>query len=249
MQWIQASWPAPKQVHALTTTRLGGVSNAPFASLNLGDHVDDLSESVAKNRVLLLQSLGLVRSPQWLQQVHGTDVVEASDNGLIPEADACWTVETGLACIVMTADCLPVFFTNSSGTRVAVAHAGWRGLLAGILEKTLQQFNNTDDVIAWLGPAIGPKAFEVGDEVRAAFLSQNLENADAFEATGVPEKYMADLYQLARMRLKQAGVVSVSGGDYCTFNDADKFFSYRRDGMTGRMASLIWIEDMRVPLK
>jgi len=245
MRLIRANWDAPAQVHALTTTRLGGKSVAPYNGLNLGDHVDDLPEAVSANRQLLMQATGLERSPQWLQQVHGTDVVEAKDDAQVRTADACFTARPGQGCIVMTADCLPVLFTNAQGTQVAAAHAGWRGLAAGVLENTLKTFNPNDEILAWLGPAIGPLAFEVGGEVKQVFVEEHAEAQSAFRAspTHPQDRFLADIYHLARIRLAAAGVARVSGGDYCTFSDAENFFSYRRDGITGRMASLIWIED------
>ena len=245
MRLIRANWDAPAQVHALTTTRLGGQSVAPYNGLNLGDHVDDLPEAVSANRQLLMQATGLERPPQWLQQIHGTDVVEAKDDALVRTADACFTARPGQGCIVMTADCLPVLFTNAQGTQVAATHAGWRGLAAGVLENTLKTFNPNDEILVWLGPAIGPLAFEVGGEVKQVFVEEHAEAQSAFRAspTHPQDRFLADIYHLARIRLAAAGVARVSGGDYCTFSDAENFFSYRRDVVTGRMASLIWIED------
>jgi len=245
MRLIRANWDAPAQVHALTTTRLGGQSEAPYNGLNLGDHVNDLPDAVSANRQLLMQATGLECSPQWLQQIHGTDVVEAKDDAQVRTADACFSARPGQGCIVMTADCLPVLFTNAQGTQVAAAHAGWRGLAAGVLENTLKTFNPNDEILAWLGPAIGPLAFEVGGEVKQVFVEEHAEAQSAFRAspTHPQDRFLADIYHLARIRLAAAGVARVSGGDYCTFSDTENFFSYRRDGITGRMASLIWIED------
>lgn len=240
MELIRPDWPLATEVRACVTTRAGGVSEGRYRGLNLGDHVGDEPAAVAENRRRLLEQLGLKRPAQWLRQVHGTTVVEAKDDGRVREADACWSSQSGLACIVMTADCLPVFF--SDGRCVAVAHAGWRGLVAGILENTLAVFSNPADVHCWLGPAIGPNAFEVGDDVRDAFRLVQPEAADAFRThDGQSGKWFADLYRLARQRLEGAGVASVSGGGFCTFGDAARFYSYRRDGQTGRMASLIWL--------
>lgn len=249
MKLIRADWDAPAHIHALTTTRLDGVSEAPFDGLNLGDHVGDTPQAVARNRQLLLQALGLHKTPQWLSQVHGIEVVEARADGHIRPADGCWSDEAGLACIVMTADCLPVLMTDREGRRVAAAHAGWRGLVSGVLERTLACFPDPAQVQAWLGPAIGPLAFEVGDEVRTRFLQQTQAAPAEIAAAFVPspthpgDRWLADLYQLARIRLQAAGVSRISGGDYCTFTEQDYFYSYRRDGQTGRMASLIWIEE------
>lgn len=245
MRLIRANWNAPAQVHALTTTRLGGHSLAPYDGLNLGDHVNDLPQAVSANRQLLMQVTGLNRTPQWLQQVHGTVVVEAQDDAQVRTADACFTATPGQGCIVMTADCLPVLFTNAQGTQVAAAHAGWRGLAAGVLEETLEAFDPNDRILAWLGPAIGPLAFEVGGEVKQAFVEQHSDAEQAFRTspTHPQDRFLADIYQLARIRLAAVGVTAVTGGEHCTFSDVENFFSYRRDGVTGRMASLIWIEE------
>jgi len=243
MKLIRADWQVPDHIHALTTTRLDGVSRPPYDGLNLGLHVGDDPGAVVQNRGILMQALGLKLSPQWLSQVHGTGVVEAQPDGQVREADACWSRRPGVACAVLTADCLPVLFTDSEGSRVAAAHAGWRGLAAGVLEATLRHFPNPGKVQAWLGPAIGPLAFEVGEEVHARFVSELPETEVAFvHSPTQPGKWLADLYQLARLRLQAAGVQAISGGDYCTFTEAEYFYSYRRDGQTGRMASLIWIE-------
>jgi len=243
MKWIEADWPAPAHIRALTTTRLGGVSEAPFNSLNLGDHVDDEAAAVAENRQRLMTATGLSLSPQWLQQVHGTEVVKASPEGDVPQADACWSDQPGQGCIVMTADCLPVCFTDRSGSRVAVAHAGWRGLCNGVLEETLAVFDEPAEVVVWLGPAIGLEAFEVGGEVRQQFCDKQASADAAFRPVeGKSDKWLADIYLLARLRLQAAGVNSIHGGGFCTFHDSARFFSYRREQRTGRMATLIWID-------
>ncbi|WP_409523593.1 peptidoglycan editing factor PgeF [Nitrincola sp. MINF-07-Sa-05] len=244
MKLIRASWPAPAHIHALTTTRLDGISRAPYAELNLADHVGDDPLSVRENREILKQALGLKQEPQWLQQVHGTQLVEArSDVQDVPEADACWTDQSRLACAVLTADCLPVLFTDRTGSRVAAAHAGWRGLAAGVLEQTLSAFENPEDVLVWLGPAIGPLAFEVGDDVHQVFCNQFPEAESAFSVSPTSkDKWLADLYRLATIRLQKAGVSGVFGGEFCTFSGREYFYSYRREGVTGRMASLIWID-------
>lgn len=241
-------WPAPRNVHAVVTTRAGGVSAPPWDSLNLGMHVGDDPAHVRSNRERLLQSLqgiAACASPQWLNQVHGICVVEAEPDAVrrvmhVPDADAVTTTKPGLPCVVMTADCLPVFFCDRRGDRVAVAHAGWRGLCDGILEATLQSFPDPSQVMAWLGPAIGPDAFEVGSEVRAAFLAQNPQAAGAFRASPNAGRWLANIYGLARLRLERAGVGAIYGGGLCTVRDPARFFSYRRDGQTGRMASVIW---------
>ncbi|PSL14283.1 hypothetical protein CLV44_1086 [Marinobacterium halophilum] len=242
MKLIRPAQPLAPGVAALTTTRDGGVSLAPWDSLNLGDHVGDDPTAVAENRRRLQQALQLGQ-PQWLSQVHGVQVVEARADGVVREADGCWTRTPGVVCTVMTADCLPVLFADAQGTCVAAAHAGWRGLLNGVLEATLDVFDDPAQVRAWLGPAIGPTAFEVGPEVRAAFLAADAGAELAFKPSpGHAGHWLADLYALARRRLLAAGVTTVRGGDYCTHDEHERFFSYRRDGKTGRMASLIWIE-------
>ena len=236
--WLTPQWPAPARVKACVTTRSGGVSVAPFDSFNLGEHVADDPLSVQKNRQRLVSLLGC--KPAWLQQVHGTAVVEACPARLL-EADASWSREPGVACTVMTADCLPALFCDRAGTRVAAAHAGWRGLAAGVLEATLEKLAvPADQVLVWLGPAIGPQAFEVGAEVREAFVDQHAQAVEAFQPSVNSGKFMADIYQLARVRLAACGVTAVYGGDFCTFNDP-RFFSYRRSAQTGRFASLIWL--------
>ncbi|MCO7256489.1 purine nucleoside phosphorylase YfiH [Dickeya oryzae] len=234
-------WPAPARVRACSTTRLGGVSSAPYDSLNLGNHVGDSPLHVKDNRQRLLATAGLPVMPHWLQQVHGTQVInldQVSSDSLT--GDAAYTTRQDRVCAVMTADCLPVLFCSANGDEVAAAHAGWRGLQAGVLEETLRHFHaRPADILAWMGPAIGPQQFEVGGEVREAFLQVDPIADCAF----VPRngKFLADIYQLARLRLEAAGVTQVFGGEYCTVSDSGRFFSYRRDGMTGRMATLIWL--------
>ncbi|MGX1171326.1 peptidoglycan editing factor PgeF [Pseudomonas sp. R151218B TE3479] len=237
--WLTPDWPAPARVKACVTTREGGVSLAPFDSLNLGDHVGDDPSAVAENRRRLIDQF--VITPAWLQQVHGIAVAEA-DPTRVATADASWTATPGIACTAMTADCLPVLFCNLAGTRVAAAHAGWRGLANGVLEATLDSLAvPANEILAWLGPAIGPQAFEVGPEVREAFTAQLPEAVKAFAASPNTGKFLADIYQLARLRLAARGVTAVYGGGLCTVNDP-RFFSYRRNPRTGRFASLIWIE-------
>jgi YfiH family protein len=237
--WLIPDWPAPAGVKACVTTRAGGVSLAPFDSLNLGDHVDDSPEAVAENRRRLTDHFAI--QPAWLQQVHGIAVAHA-DPSLVATADASWTATPGIACTAMTADCLPVLFCDRAGTRVAAAHAGWRGLAAGVLEATLDTLAlPPEEVLVWLGPAIGPQAFEVGPEVRETFVLQLPEAAKAFVPSKNAGKFMADIYQLARLRLAARGVTAVYGGGFCTVTDP-RFFSYRRSPRTGRFASLIWHE-------
>lgn len=236
------AWPVPANVRALQTFRTGGCSMAPWDSFNLGDHVGDDAAHVATNRAALRALLPA--EPLWLQQVHGSAAVDAdfAANSLV--ADAAVARQPGRVCTVMTADCLPVLFCDRAGTVVAAAHAGWRGLVAGVLEATVNQMAvPAGELLVWLGPAIGPKCFEVGDEVRAAFVALDPAAAIAF-APHASGKWLADIYTLARQRLQAAGVGAISGGDFCTVSEADRFFSYRRDGVTGRMASLIWLDHL-----
>ena len=238
--WIIPDWPAPACVRACSTTRHGGVSAEPWHSLNLGAHVGDIESHVRENRQRLVVEAQLPSMPQWLNQVHGTDVVRLPSEVILPDADAAVTRESGVVCAVMTADCLPVLFCSKDGKEVAAAHAGWRGLCNGVLEKTLAQFHCPPaDILVWLGPAIGPQAFEVGEEVRAAFMTFDPAAQQAFRAVG--DKYFADLWLLARQRLSAAGVNAISGVTRCTYTESDDFFSWRRDGVTGRMATLIWL--------
>lgn len=236
---LQPDWPAPANVRTLQTTRSGGVSSAPYDSLNLGSHVGDVALSVARNR-MLLNSI-LPSEPVWLEQVHGVAVANADSAACRVQADACIARKRGSVCVVMTADCLPVLFCDDLGTVVGAAHAGWKGLAAGVLEHTVHEMAVAPErLMAWLGPAIGPESFEVGDEVRASFVADHPEAVDAFVA-GAPGKWFADLYALARLRLRRLGVGSIYGGDHCTLREKERFFSYRRDGVTGRMGSFIWL--------
>jgi len=237
---ILPDWPAPVRVKGLMTTRAGGVSQAPWAGLNLGDHVGDDPERVAANRARLRQHLPA--EPGWLKQVHSARVVELGREPN-PEADAAFTRQPVQVCAVLTADCLPVLFCDRAGSVVAAAHAGWRGLVGGVLEATVAAMQvPPDEVFAWMGAAIGPQAFEVGDEVRQAFVAQHAAASGAFVPQPTPGKWLADIYQLARIRLEHAGVQAIYGGGRCTYQEAETFYSYRRDGVTGRMASLIWLE-------
>ncbi|UVJ46640.1 peptidoglycan editing factor PgeF [Pseudomonas sp. LS1212] len=232
-------WPAPAGVRACVTTRAGGVSKAPFDSFNLGDHVGDDPDAVAENRQRLTSEFSI--APAWLKQVHGVAVADA-DPARIAEADASWTATPGIACTVMTADCLPALFCDRAGTRVAAAHAGWRGLAAGVLETTVDSLAVPgSEILVWLGPAIGPQAFEVGTEVRDAFIATHPETHQAFVPSVNAGRFMADIYALARLRLAAHGVTAVYGGGECTVSDP-RFFSYRRNNPTGRFASLVWLE-------
>ena len=242
MSLILPDWPAPTRVKSRMTTREGGVSQAPWASLNLGDHVGDDPRHVAANRARLHQQLP--GEPAWLRQVHSARVVQIGQDSN-READAAYSRLTGQVCAVLTADCLPVLFCDRAGSVVAAAHAGWRGLAGGVLEATVAAMQvQPDEILAWMGAAIGPQAFEVGDEVRQVFVAQHAEAALAFlpHPEAVPGKWLADIYQLARIRLDHVGVQAIYGGGRCTYQEAETFYSYRRDGVTGRMASLIWLE-------
>ncbi|MDN0123046.1 purine nucleoside phosphorylase YfiH [Yersinia aleksiciae] len=241
---ILPDWPMPAGVKACSTTRHGGISASPYDSLNLGTHVGDITTNVAANRQRLVEQAGLPQMPVWLEQVHGTRVLHLDGKAVSDvQADAVYSRVAGQVCAVMTADCLPVLFCSLSGDEVAAAHAGWRGLCAGVLEQTLVQFNAApSSIIAWLGPAIGPQQFEVGEDVKQAFSDIDVQSATAF-IPSIPSgsKYLADIYSLARLRLQAAGIHAVYGGDRCTVSEKQQFFSYRRDGITGRMASLVWL--------
>jgi YfiH family protein len=240
---ITPAWPAPANVHALTTLRTGGYSGAPYASFNLATHTGDDAAAVDRNRALLRDRFSLPSEPVWLRQVHSNRVVSACPGGIGAEADGSWTGSAGCVCAVMTADCLPVLICNREGSRVAAVHAGWRGLHAGVVTNAVRMLESDPaELMVWLGPAIGPRAFEVGAEVFQAFADRNDENTSAFRRTDV-QHWLCDLYQLARIELFNQGVTSVFGGNECTFTDEQRFYSYRRDGETGRMASLIWLAD------
>lgn len=242
MPVIVPEWPTLSGVRAVVTTRLGGVSQPPYDRLNLAMHVGDAPAAVNENRRLLREGLNLPAEPLWLEQVHGTVVCDEYTPAEGRCADAAYTDQPGVVLAVMTADCLPVFFASRDGREIGVAHAGWRGLEAGVLEATLNRFDApVSEIVAWLGPAIGPAVFEVGDEVRAAFMAHDIEAGKAF-VPARPGHWLADIYRLARQRLAAWGVTSVYGGDLCTVSDPARFYSYRRDGVTGRMASLIWRE-------
>jgi len=236
---IIPDWPAPANVKTLQTTRLGGVSSAPYESLNLGDHVGDASLAVARNRMLL--NTLLPSEPVWLQQMHGTVVADAGMASCLPQADACIARHRDAVCVVMTADCLPVLLCDTQGSVVGAVHAGWKGLAAGVVEAAVQAMDVTpQNLMAWLGPAISQPAFEVGAEVRAVFVDADPQAAAAFIA-GQHGKWLADLYALTRLRLTALGVTRIHGGDFCTYAEREKFFSYRRDGVTGRMGTFIWL--------
>ena len=239
--FIYPNWPAPDSVQAIATTRQGGFSLSPYDDLNLGLHVGDSSETVIKNRNFLAKTVSLPEQPRWLNQVHGTVVCSASDWKNGDEADAIVSHISQQVCTIMTADCLPILLCNQQGDMVAAIHGGWRSLAAGIIEETLQQFEcNPKDIIIWLGPAIGPAHFEVGEDVYRAFTQHSKKAHLAFHQTG-EHRYLANIYLLARQQLEALGIHSIYGGDFCTVSESSRFFSYRRDGATGRMASLIWL--------
>ncbi len=238
--FIHPDWPAPANVQALQTTRQGGGSLSPYDSFNLALHVGDDPLRVNRNRQLL--SALLPSEPVWLEQVHGTVVANADAAACRVVADASVARQRGSVCGVMTADCLPVLLCDEDGTVVGAAHAGWKGLAAGVIEATVREMGVAPDkLMAWLGPAIGQSAFEVGEDVRAAFVVQHAPAALAFTAHVLPGKYHADIYRLARQRLELLGVRRIFGGDWCTYHQAQQFFSYRREGVTGRMGTFIWL--------
>jgi YfiH family protein len=244
LEFIYPDWPAPVHVKALTTTRNGGFSVGPYASFNLSNLVGDEPGNVRRNRALLRDVLKLPSDPLWLTQIHGNRVIDAFDAAPSEEADGCVTGTPGVVCAVLTADCLPIFICDRRSTRIGILHAGWRGLTAGIIEEGLRKIQlPTGNLLAWLGPAIGSSAYEVGDEVRQTFVSLDRELAEAF--TPVPGRkghWLADLSDLARRRLRAQGVHSIYGGLRCTLRERNLFFSHRRDGGCGRMASLIWLD-------
>jgi len=249
--YLFPNWPAPANVRAATSQRTGGHSKGDYESFNLGAHVGDDERAVAANRSQLLQELQLPAKPQWLEQIHSDRIVEAKTDGLVRTADASFAAAPGAVCAVLTADCLPVFFCDKSGTRVAAAHAGWRGLAGGILRSSVEALDcDPQQLLVWLGPAIGPQAFETGVDVLEIFFENALGGEHAEEIaqcfrphTKKPLHFLGDIYALARAELRQLGVSEIYGGDRCTFTEEEHFFSYRRDKTTGRMASLIWLQE------
>jgi polyphenol oxidase len=244
--WITPDWPAAARVRALSTLREGGVSNESYASLNLGGHVGDSPVAVAENRDRLRSAARLPAEPRWLSQVHGARVADLDglhDAENPPEADVALTRRPGCVCAILTADCLPILLAADSGAAVAAAHAGWRGLAGGVIEAAVGALALApESLMAWLGPAIGPRHFEVGGEVRDLLLAEDPE-ASAWFAPNARGRFLADLPALARRRLARLGVQRIYGGGECTFSHADKYFSHRRDGTTGRQATLIWLEN------
>lgn len=249
LQGITPDWPTPTNVRAFITTRAGGVSLPPYASNNLGLHVGDNPAHVAANRAQLSVDLGLQNIPQWLEQIHGVKVVNAKTDGVVRTADGSYSNQPDHTCLVMTADCLPILLCDKQSTQVAALHCGWRSLAKGICARGLQKFSaKPDDILAYLGPAISQAHFEVGVDVLEAFFkaARNQQHADqiaaAFISAPRPLHFYADIYALARAELAALGVTAIYGGDYCTYADDTRFYSYRRDKTTGRMASLIWLE-------
>jgi polyphenol oxidase len=237
--YIIPDWPAAPQVRAMISTRAGGVSRGPYARLNLGMSVNDDPAAVAANRAILRRSLPV--EPLWLKQVHGVAVVDAAVAQPLTAADASFTRSAGIVCAVQVADCMPVLLCDSAGTVVAAAHAGWRGLCNGVLEHTIAAMHvEGQDIMAFLGPAISAAEFEVGPEVRAAFIERDPAAGKCF-SPGKDDRWLGDLYALGRQRLNALSITRIYGGDYCTVRERERFFSYRRDGVTGRMAALIWL--------
>jgi len=240
-RFITPDWPAPDNIRAVMTIRDGGVSLPPYDTLNLGEHVGDSPQSVAQNRALVAEQLQLSSQPKWLNQSHSTVAVNTTDSSC--EGDASYTDRTGEVCVVMTADCLPLLLCNREGREVAAIHAGWRGLYAGVIESTIKNLTSQpDELMVWLGVAIGPDHFEVGEEVRQQFVEEDGHALEAFRPSSRSGYWLADIYQLAKIRLNRLGIDHIYGGGLCSYTDAERFYSYRRDGVTGRMAALIWME-------
>jgi len=238
--WLTPDWPAPANIHAATTLRTGGVSCGAYASLNPAMHVGDDAELVKQNRRIIKEMLNLPSEPVWLEQIHSNRAVPAVATETLQQADASYTSEPGVVCAVLTADCLPLLVCSADGNEVAAIHAGWRGLLAGVIGNTVSAIRNSE-LLVWLGPAIGPDCFEVGAEVRDAFLEKSAAFMTAFKQQD-NGKWLADIYQLARIDLAMLGIDKVYGGGFCTVTEHGRFYSYRRDKQTGRMATLIWRE-------
>ena len=236
-KFLFPNWNAPANVHAAMTLRIGGVSSSPFGSFNLATHVGDDLETVLEHRQLLKTELNLPTEPFWLEQIHSNAVIDASADLILSKADASYTHQKNVVCAVMTADCLPVLMCSSDGTQIAAIHAGWRGLATGIISNAVEALK-TKDLIVWLGAAIGADCFEVGDDVRDTFLKKSVNYESAFKAH--ENKWLGDIYQLARIELASLGVTQIFGGEFCTMTDTERFYSYRRDNQTGRMATLIW---------
>ncbi len=252
---IYPYWPAPTNIRAFTTTRIGGVSSTPFDSLNLGSRTGDDLNNIVENRRHIISAENIPSEPYWLNQTHSTNVLDISEIQLQPatglidnserfEADGSYTRQANQVSVVLTADCMPVLFCSIKGNQVAAAHAGWRGLCHGILEETAKKFYcKASDIIVWLGPAIGATKFEVGDEVKKQFEAYDANARQAFKLIDAKkQKYLANLYMIAKQRLNSIGIKQIYGGNYCTYTERDLFYSYRRENKTGRMATMIWFE-------
>lgn len=239
---IKPNWPLPSHIKAYTTLRFGGVSAPPYADFNLATHVGDLEQNIQQNRIRLQQLVNLPSEPIWLEQTHSNHIIEATADNRFKNADAAYSTQQNQVCVILTADCLPILLSDRDGTTVAAIHAGWRGLLNGIIGNTIKTIKtNNQTFSAWLGPAISQIHYETSAEVRDLFITQNPDNAIAFKKN-IDDRWLCDLYSLARIQLKEYGVMDIYGGDRCTYAEKDYFYSYRRDGnKTGRMASLIWI--------
>lgn len=243
MQWITPDWPAPANIKAFTTLRDGGYSKPPYNSLNLALHVEDEPNTVLANRRLLVEQLKLPSMPIWLNQIHSTITVDAGNIHHIPDADASFTTKPGIVCAVLTADCLPLLVCNKQGTLVSAIHAGWRGLAKGVIEAAISPLTaKPDDLLVWLGPAMGPQKFEVGADVIDLFIAHDAAAKAAFTQY-TATTWLADIYQLAKQRLHKLGIRHIFGGTHCTYTEQDLFFSFRRDAKTGRMANMIWMEN------
>ena len=245
--YLVPDWPAPKNIQAVITLRSSGNSRAPYDHFNLASHVGDNPQQVALNRQQLIQQLGLQSQPLWLNQVHGTEVVEGAVNDSVPNADGSFSHNIHQACVILTADCLPILFCNQQGTKVAAVHAGWRGLCGGIIGSAIKRFDKNDTLLAYLGPAISAEHFEVGPEVREQFLAsamsgEHRKNIEQGFASAGSESYLADLYALARAELQHYSVKQIYGGSFCSFSQSQQFYSYRRENKCGRNASLIWLK-------
>ena len=234
-------WPAPPNVKAYSTTRIGGVSQGPYSSLNLAHHVDDNPDHVKENREIIKNTIPLPDQPHWLTQIHSNRVLLADNVQKYAPGDGTYTHTPNVVCAVLAADCLPILICNHHGTAVAALHGGWRGLADGIIENGIRAMGIPEhQLMAWLGPAIGPKYFEVGPEVKDRFVAMDPNTTKAFTATN-SGKYLANIYLIAQVRLNHFGIREIYGGNYCTYSEQERFYSYRRDGATGRMASMIYI--------
>jgi len=240
--YLIPNWPAPKNIHAYTTTRGGGVSQPPYNSFNLSTNVGDEISAVTANRTRLRQDLKLPNEPFWLNQAHTNNVITAKSQSDFPSADAAYTTQSNIVCVTLTADCLPILLCSKQGNLVAAIHAGWRGIVNGVIEATIKALPVApQELIAWFGPAIGPTVFEVEEEVKEKFVATDPKAQQAFTSI-VPNKYLLNLYLIGRQRLNNCEVSAIYGGEFCTYSAPEKFFSFRRHATTGRLASLIWRE-------